>query len=378
MSQLIYQKYRPKIWSEVTGQFKTIKEFESRSKTRSFPPVILLSGGSGTGKTTIARLIAKSISCSNLKDNGDPCNECRYCMDVENETFNLATYYYSAADLGIDEVGSLEEQTRTTSLSSKYKIFFIDEFQGLFQNTNKALDRILDILEKKYKNVYFILGTMDVSVIEDHKKGKAILNRASVYRLHDIDYEDIAKLLFKVCKAENVKMDSQKNKVLITLAEKSLGSLRTALSYLERCVFGDIWTDQDVNQELGLISKDEFSSFLEKLLKGDITALQTSIGKDSIEEILYTLGLVYKAQNGLALNIFEKAKVGNLIACSQDSVRNTIQQVNNLKTYNYVNKPLIDFTLVNCIIQNKTSMAPIKLTKNEPVENQIRARKPLA
>jgi DNA polymerase-3 subunit gamma/tau len=195
MSKLLYQKYRATRFSEMVGNFKTVKELQFRAKERNLPQTILLSGNSGTGKTTLQRIISKALTCSNLSPEGEPCNECSYCKDINNEDFMLACYEYNGAEIGKQQVLEIQERAETVSLQSKCKIFFIDEFQGLFVNTDKALDTLLKIIEKPYKNTYFILGTMDLGAIQSHIKGKAIINRCSVYRMQDLELKEMGYAL---------------------------------------------------------------------------------------------------------------------------------------------------------------------------------------
>ena len=302
MATLLYQKYRPNTFKEVVGNFKAVKELSFRAKEKSLPQTILLSGSSGTGKTTLQRILSKALTCNNLSSEGEPCNECNYCKDINTESFTLACYEYNGAEIGKQQVLEIQDKAEAMSLSSSVKIFFIDEFQGLFVNTDKALDTLLKIIEKPYKDVYFILGTMDFGAIQSHSKGKAVLNRCAVYKMQDLSLKEIGGQLNHICKQEGIKVDSDKASILLDIAEYSSGSLRTAISLLERCIFSNIWTKEELQSELGVVSSDSVAKIVDKILSGDITVLETSnFNKELIPFVRSYLLTLYKTKLSISL-----------------------------------------------------------------------------
>ncbi len=303
------------------------------------------------GKTTLARIIAKCITCSNLDNQGNPCDNCKYCNDINNEQFTICCYEYNASNLGIEEMRDIEKQAMTKSLTPKgIKVFFIDELQemGGQGGSKKAQKNILKLLEKKRPNVYFLLGAMD-----DSKVDKAIKNRCVTYRLQDLSFEDIAQALYNVTVKEGIEVDEKKSKALVSIADNSEGSLRTALSYLERCVKGDLWGEAELKKQLSLFSKENLLNFTGKVVSGDMTAMSDPVNEVVIKNMKSLLNLTYKAQNGVELNSWQKGQVKSLPTLNKNKVRKTIQELNDLAKYPYLTTDLLEFTLINIISDNQ-------------------------
>jgi len=368
MSNLLYQKYRPKTFKEVAGNFKTIKELSFRAKEKTIPQTILLSGSSGTGKTTLQRIISKSLTCENLSSEGEPCNNCRFCNDINTETFAIACYEYNGAEMNKQQVMEIQDKAEAMSLSATCKIFFIDEFQGLFVNTDKALDTLLKIIEKPYKNVYFILGTMDLGSIQNHAKGKAILNRCVSYKLQDLTLEDIGKNLNNICKKEGIKVDINKANILMDIAEYSSGSLRTAISLLERCIFSGIWTKEELISELGIIPNDIISDIIKKIFIKDYSLLSSSnFNKDLIPNIRTYLLTLYKTKNNIALP-FNAVKVReDLLSFDIKIVEKSLEVFNQMKSISYIDYITFEYMIIKLIDEIPSTDIP-KTTRRKLAE----------
>lgn len=355
-------KYRPRTFAEVAGHQKVVQELLERSKNKSFPQAMYFSGLSGVGKSSLQYLIAKAITCENL-NNGEPCNECKFCRDINEEEFSLSVYIYNCSNVSLDDMRDMESIASTTSLTSQYKIFIIDELQEL-SNQKKAQKAILKILEIEQKNNYYILGSMD-----DGKVDTAIKNRTVPYKLYGLDYETLGRYLGSVCEKEGIGIDTKKARVLLGLANNSNGSVRTALSYLERCISSNIWDDNEVIKELGIVNNDKLRDITGMILKGDVKVFQNEINDEVIKKIRYLLSLTYKKQLGLDLNRYQKDMVGGLgEACSIASVKNTIMNLNTLQQYIYTTNEVIDFLILKSIEENKDL---------QPEQQQKRRRRPI-
>lgn len=337
MSSLLYQKYRPQTFKEIVGNFKTVKELSFRAKEKTIPQTILLSGSSGTGKTTLQRVISKSLTCENLSEDGDPCNQCKYCKDINTESFTIACYEYNGAEMSKQQVMDIQDKAEALSLSGTCKIFFIDEFQGLFVNTDKALDTLLKIIEKPYKNVYFILGTMDLGAIQNHSKGKAVLNRCVLYKLQDLSIQEIGVHLNYICKKESIKVDSQKANILMDIAEYSSGSLRTAISLLERCIFSNIWTREEMISDLGIVSNEVVADLLLKIFRKDYSIFNSSsFNKELILSIRSYLLNVYKTKKGIILS-FNAVKIrDDFLQFDDKTIERSLEVFNQMKSLYYI------------------------------------------
>ena len=352
MSSLLYQKYRPQMFKEVVGNFKAVKELSYRAKEKTIPQTILLSGSSGTGKTTLQRIISKALTCENLSPEGEPCNQCKYCNDINTESFTLACYEYNGAEMTKQQVMEIQDKAEAMSLSSACKIFFIDEFQGLFINTDKALDTLLKIIEKPYKHVYFILGTMDLGTIQNHSKGKAILNRCVLYKLQDLTIQEIGNQLNNICKKEGVKVDSQKANILLDIAEYSSGSLRTAISLLERCIFSNIWTKEEMISDLGIVSSDAVADMLLKIFKKDYTLFNSSsFNKEMIPSIRTYLLTLYKTKQNIPLS-FNAVKIKEEFFQYDDKVIEKVLDVfNQMKAIYYIDYITFETMIIKLMVE---------------------------
>lgn len=367
MSTLLYQKYRAKTFSEMVGNFKTVTELKFRAKEKNIPQTILFAGNSGTGKTTLQRIVSKALTCSNLSPEGEPCNQCIDCEDINSENFVLSCYEYNGAEIGKQQVLEIEERANTVSLHSSCKIFIIDEFQGLFVNTDKALDTLLKIIEKPYNNTYFILGTMDISAIQSHAKGKAILNRCSVYRMQDLNLQETGKALFFIAKKEKVTIDTDKSNILLDIAEYSNGSLRTAISLLERCIYSNIWTKEELQSELGIISSKTVSEFVDKILSGDITVMNVSnFNKELIPQIRSYLLVLYKELCGVPSSYVAIPLSTTSKSFSKTIVFKTLLLFNELKAIYYLDYITFESKVLSLIDELRNTSLPDNLQKEIP------------
>jgi DNA polymerase-3 subunit gamma/tau len=345
----LYQKLRPNTWDEIVGHSVTVKEMKLRSIERNFPQVMLLAGITGSGKTSIARLIAKSITCLNLKPDGNPCNECMFCEDVNNETFAYAVQEYSGSDLDIEGMRELQTKARTPLLTSKYRIFFIDEYQEMYKGGNqKAASNLLKTFETKRKNVYFILGTMDVGAID-----KAVENRADVYRINPIDFKDIAKHLHKICVDHSITVDKEKGSVLFAIAQNSSGSLRLAISMLERCINGDIWTLQNAMVELGIISYDSIYLSAKKLLNSDPKFFEQPISEKFVDTLRTAMSMALQKKYGIYIDPSYANLVGDLDKEDEIKLSNTAITLSELRKFPYRDYSLLMQYLTLCFINIK-------------------------
>ena len=337
--------YRPLTFNDVVGHEKVIREFLKRAKDRNFPNVILLSGKTGTGKTTIARIIGKTLVCLNYDENGLPCNKCELCIAIQNELMNNYYFEYNGSNIGIDEMRLIESLALSKPLTqAKAKVIVIDELQELSSN-KKAQKNILKILERPLKNTYFILTTMDETKVD-----KAILNRAVKYRLNNLSEKEIGSYLLKICQQEGIDL-SDKNKIntIVSIVQNCDGSVRTAVSILERVIFSEIWNIEDLQKELGIVTQDKIIQIINKLLLGDISVLENEINSDVIEKINFNLLLYYKVLSGLEIEPWKINSISGIGNFNIEKVKYAITKLLDLLNYNYVNQYLIDFMLVDIV-----------------------------
>jgi len=338
-------KYRPKSLDEVVGHEKIIKELKKRCVLREFPNTFLFSGKTGTGKTTLQRIMAKNILCLSVDKEGNSCNKCEICISIDNEKINNYYYEFNGSNLGIEEMRSIESLATVKTLSqTKAKVIVIDELQELSAN-KKAQKNILKILESPLKNTYFILSTMD-----EYKVDKAILNRAVKYKLQDLSEKEIGKYLIHICKEEKIDLtDQNKIQTLVTLVQNSDGSVRTAVSYLERIIYSDLWNENEIIKELGIISQEKISIIVNQLLSGNVEIFENKIDLNVLENINDILLLYYKVLSGCKIETWQKSKITYLKNFSVQKVKYAITRLAELLKYNYINQYLIDFAVVDII-----------------------------
>lgn len=256
---------RPFSWDKFAGQKGIVKEMKKRSRTLDFADVMIFEGDSGTGKTTMAFMIAALINDKDpiIHDDGtkDPNPESKICKTIIDETFSQAVTFYDASTMGKAEVEKLEEVCSSRSIyPGQSKVLIIDEAQEL-SKAGKGV--ALKLLERKRKNVFIILCTMDIS-----KFDKAVKSRGACYTFRKISTDDIGDSLFSLLNAHE---DSEKvpeefiTEGLLTIADAANGSLRDAVQTFERCLYGEFYTKEDILREFRIMTKEFVSDVLATL-----------------------------------------------------------------------------------------------------------------
>jgi len=351
--------YRPKTLSEVYGQDLIIKDLTNRSKNNSWQKVMYFSGRSGIGKTTLARIIAKSIICNNKNEDSTPCNSCNICQSIDNEIPSNYYFEYNASNLNIEAMREIELSAKQRMVgAAKAKIFVIDELQEL--NKNKTAQKnLLKILESPNKYAYFILGAMD-----DSKVNYAIKNRGTPYMLKPLPIEEIANCLMGICIEEKIKVEKREEDILMLLAGNCGQSMRTAISFLERVIYSDVWEKNKVVEELMIVDEDSVKKIMSLMFEGNLMALDKPINESTLEEIRRKLNIIYKAIIGLDLNTWQKDQVDGtgFSKLSINQIEKMIRELNHLFTYVYLTPDLIEFALINCIriVNEEKAISTIK------------------
>jgi DNA polymerase III subunit gamma/tau len=255
--------HRGQEFDDIFGHDKIVNEFKRRSVDLNFPDVMILSGLSGSGKTTMAFVIAKLLNCknpTNKEDGYHPCGVCESCIDVQQERFARDVYFKNASEMGKDAVNDLGELVNNYPMYDKNVIVIIDEAQLLGSSGKGAT---LKLLEKKRQNVYFILCTMDANAFDISVK-----RRGQVYNFKEVDVQGIALYLKKVLEKEGLYNTVPEEFIpnLFFLAENSYGSPGYAVSLLERCIKAELWKKEEIVKELNLVTDAVSSNILFMLL----------------------------------------------------------------------------------------------------------------
>ncbi len=244
----LYRKWRPSTFNEVVGQkhisIPILRALEQGRLAHAY----LFSGPRGTGKTSMARILAKAVNCLHLK-NGNPCNECSNCKEI-NTGSSLDVYEIDGASArGVDEIRVLRESVRTLPAAGNKKVYIIDEVHML---TKEAFNALLKTLEEPPSHVLFILATT-----EPEKIPLTILSRCQRYEFHRISVNDIKEHLLYISKESNLHLTPEAADLIAVRAE---GGLRDALSLLDQCSGaseGKELSAEIVYNLLGLTGKDQ-------------------------------------------------------------------------------------------------------------------------
>lgn len=247
----IYNEFRPQVWSAVKGQDVIVKTLTNQIARKKLSHSYVFSGTRGTGKTTMAKLFARSINCENPINGFEPCGCCNFC---KQKTTIAIQEIDAASNNGVDNIRDINDNVRYRPTDGRYKVFIIDEAHML---SNGAFNAMLKTLEEPPEYVVFILCTT-----EPEKIPITILSRCQQYALNRIDAGIIAQQLLEVC---NAKMISIEQDALMTVAKMAEGSMRdgeslldTVMSYI---VEGTI-TNEIVLQALGTPQKKDIRNLV--------------------------------------------------------------------------------------------------------------------
>ena len=264
------RKYRPFTFASVVGQSSITTTLKNAVKNNKLAQAFLFCGPRGVGKTTCARILAKTINCLNISDDFEPCNQCQSCRSFdENASFHI--YELDAAsNNSVEDIRSLVDQVRIPPQSGKYKVYIIDEVHML---STAAFNAFLKTLEEPPSYAKFILATT-----EKHKIIPTILSRCQIFDFRRMYIPDIVAHLRYVAEKENVTYEEE---VLHVIAQKADGAMRDALSIFDQAVnfCGTHLEYKKVIENLNVLDYDYYFSLTDAFLKGDITTALLILNK---------------------------------------------------------------------------------------------------
>ncbi len=251
------RKYRPQRFDEVVGQEATTQTLKNAIKNKQLAHSFLFCGSRGIGKTTIARIFAKTINCKDLQTDGEACNQCDACLSFNNHASFNVIELDAASKNSVDDIRELIEQVQYAPQNAEYKVFIIDEVHML---SSSAFNAFLKTLEEPPAYAKFILATT-----EKHKILPTILSRCQIYDFKRISIEDIQEHLKKIAVKENIDADENS---LNLIAQKADGGLRDALSMFDRLVSmnGQKLEYATVVKSLNILDHVVYFQFLENIL----------------------------------------------------------------------------------------------------------------
>jgi DNA polymerase III subunit gamma/tau len=266
--QSLYRKYRPSRFEDVVGQGPIVKALSNAISTNKLSHAYLFTGPRGTGKTTMAKLLAKAINCEN--DDAIICGSCQSCLQASDNTHPDIVEIDAASNNGVDDIRGLIERVKFAPILGKYKVYIIDEVHMLSVG---AFNALLKTLEEPPSHVVFILATTEI-----HKVLPTIISRCQRYDFSRINDHDISMLLDKIVSYEHRDIEPGASDLIASL---SSGGMRNALTILEQAmVLNDgIITRDSIYNNNGMVLPVEKIALFENLSKNDITLLLDVVNK---------------------------------------------------------------------------------------------------
>lgn len=378
--QALYRKYRPKTFDDVYGQQIVVQTLKNVIKNNKLTHAYLFVGPRGTGKTSIAKIFAKTINCLHPED-GLSCEKCDICVsNNSNENVDIIEMD-AASNNGVDEIREIRNHITLLPTVSKYKIYIIDEVHML---TTGAFNALLKTLEEPPEHIIFILATT-----EPHKIPLTIMSRCQSFEFKPIPVATIKERLKYICAQENINID---DKSLNLIAEESNGGLRDAVSMLDQL---NAYADGNIKYEdvlllNGRINDDEIEKFMTEMVNDDLNSVFTKIeswqeeGKNFIyicEDFIRFLRnelIKFKLENN--------SNIVNLIGENKTiEVIMILNKISNDMKISKDKKVLFDVTIINItnILKNKQmfenntyTSKNIKIENKTPEKVEIKEEKP--
>ena len=310
--QALYRKWRPQVFADVKGQDHIVKTLQNQINSGRIGHAYLFCGTRGTGKTTVAKILARAVNCEHPVD-GSPCGECPSCKQIAAGTSLNVVEIDAASNNGVENIREIREQVQYPPTEGKYRVYIIDEVHML---STGAFNALLKTLEEPPSYVIFILATTEV-----HKIPITVLSRCQRYDFRRITLDTITARLKELTKAENMPVE---DKALRYVAKAGDGSMRDALSLLDQCAafhFGETLTYEHVLDVLGAVDnsvfRDLFHAIRENRTKDCILKLEEMVVQGR-ELSQFVVDFIWFLRNLLLLKTADDAE--DLLDMSEDNL----------------------------------------------------------
>ena len=312
--QVLARKWRPKTFADLVGQEHVVKALQNALGKGRLHHAYLLTGTRGVGKTTIARILAKSLNCETPHE-GEPCGQCQSCRDIDAGRFVDLLEIDAASNTGIDNIREVLENAQYAPTAGKYKVYIIDEVHML---SKSAFNAMLKTLEEPPEHVKFILATTD-----PHKVPVTVLSRCLQFVLRNMTAQQVSQHLAHVLTSEQIPYEAP---ALALLGRAAAGSMRDALSLLDQAIAmgsGSV-TEADVRQMIGAVDQRYLYSLLQAATNQDGAALLATAQEMAGRAIGFDSAL-----SELALLLQKLALIKTIPATvpADDPERDTLQQL---------------------------------------------------
>ena len=310
------RKYRPQNFSTVVGQAHITTTLKNAIKNNQLAHAFLFCGPRGVGKTTCARILAKTINCENQTKDGEACNVCNSCISFDAGTSLNIHELDAASNNSVDDIRSLVEQVRFAPQAGKYKVYIVDEVHML---SSSAFNAFLKTLEEPPPYAIFILATT-----EKHKILSTILSRCQIFDFKRITNSDTVEHLQEICNKEGIKADKA---ALHVIAQKSEGCMRDSLSILDKIVSftNGAVTYTNTLEHLNILDEDYYFKLLDYLQQQDLSSallMYDEINRKGFEGDTVLDGFAEFLRN---LLVSRDAKVAMLLEVAEDFKQKYLQ-----------------------------------------------------
>jgi DNA polymerase-3 subunit gamma/tau len=315
------RKYRPQNFNTVVGQQHITTTLKNAIKTGQLAHAFLFCGPRGVGKTTCARILAKTINCENLQPDGEACNECHSCKSFEEGTSLNIHELDAASNNSVDDIRALVEQVRFAPQAGKYKIYIVDEVHML---SASAFNAFLKTLEEPPSYAKFILATT-----EKHKILPTILSRCQIFDFKRITSNDTVEHLAEIIANEHIQAEKA---ALQVIAQKSEGCMRDALSILDKIVSftGGTVTYQNTLENLNILDEDYFFKLIDALLTqnlADTLLLFDEINRKGFEGDIVLNGFATCLRNVLVCKDARALQLLDVVAGMEEKYKSYAQKI---------------------------------------------------
>jgi DNA polymerase-3 subunit gamma/tau len=380
-SEVFYRKWRPQTLSEVVGQEPVTQTLRHAVESGKIAHAYLFCGPRGTGKTSMARILAKAVNCPN-KAGGEPCNSCDMCRSVTEGRALDVIEIDAASNRGIDEIRSLREKANYAPSLARYKVYIIDEVHML---TEAACNALLKTLEEPPPYVIFVLATT-----EAHKVLATIVSRCQRFNFHRLRQTEIVDKLKLICKKEKIHIESAS---LELIARAATGSLRDAENILQQMIayYGNRIELDQIQTELGIGWDSRVRELARCVVSRDVATglkIANSLNSDGVDLRQFNLGLVEylrglllaKSGCGEALDITSEdlAEMNHLAAIApMDYLLKAVKSFSSIDFRSDSYSALsLEMALLDCVLSSQAGQEQLPMTPPPEVVDAPEMTKP--
>lgn len=351
MYQVLYRKYRPKVFSDVVGQDHITSTLSKEIETGKLSHAYLFTGSRGTGKTTCAKILSKAVNCQNPID-GNPCNECEICRGLDSGAILDVVEIDAASNNGVENIRDIRDEINFTPASCKYRVYIIDEVHML---SIGAFNALLKTLEEPPEHVKFILATTEV-----HKLPVTIVSRCQRFDFKRVSPEAMQKRMEYIAEKEDLVIDEEAVSLISRISD---GGMRDALSLLDQCIGHDRHvTSEIVCKVAGMTGKTHLfnlASAVANKKSADALSLISELHGNSCDMERLCSDMTNHFRNLMIVKTVKDS--GSFLVCTKEE----------LKQYREQSESLTLETILYCINLLQESTANIKRGVNRRTEMEM-------